>query len=104
MSSCAAPHSSARDARWLELGGRFGRVNSLFYDAVRAQVEFMLPTLEAGRTYTARQICGEGFWALIGILEARQAGMCLRDLVNRGDVTLSHVQRKCKYPRVYRRK
>lgn len=87
-----------------ELGGRFGRVHILFYKAVRLQVKSMIPTLEPGKTYTARQICGDGFWALLGTLEARQAGMCLRDMVDRGLVALLPVRRKGKYPKCYRRK
>lgn len=91
--------------QWLELGGRFGRVHRLFHEAVRIQVETMMTTLEPDRAYTTRDICNEGFWALlIGRLERRQAGMCLRDLVNRGLVALSPVQRngKSKYPLIYR--
>jgi len=90
----------------IHLGGRFGWVHVLFYEAVRLQVEFMIPALEPGKAYTARQICGEGFWARLGTLEARQAGMCLRDLIKRSLVELSPVQRKgkSKYPLQYQRK
>ena len=93
--------------RWHELGGPFGRINGLLYEAVRLQGESVIQTLEPGKAYTARQICGEGFWAkLIGPLEARHVGMCLRDLVNRALVDLSPVQRKgkSKYPLLYQRK
>jgi len=97
--------SAATDGDWLELGGRFGRVHPLFYEAVRRQVEAMIPMLEPGRAYTTRELCGEAFWhLLIGPLERRQAGMCLRDLVDRGLDALVPVTPKGKYPRKYRLK
>jgi len=88
----------------IDLGGPCGRVHADLYDAVRHQVEFMLPTLQRGRAYTTRQICNEGFWDRIGTLEARQAGMCLRDMVNRGVVPLTSVRRKSTYPKRYQLK
>ena len=89
-----------------ELGGPFGRVDALFYEAVRLQVESELWTLEPGNAYTSRQICNEGFWSRLGKLERLQAGMCLRDLVKRGLVELLPVPRKgkSKYPLLYQRK
>lgn len=86
------------------LGGPYGRVQVRFYEEVRRQVEAMIATLEPGKAYTARQICGEAFWAHLGILAARRVGMCLRDLGDRGLVALVPVTPKGKYPRKYRLK
>lgn len=98
------PRGAATGGDWLELGGRFGRVHRRLYEAVRRQVEAMIPMLEPGKAYTARQICGEAFWARLGTLAARRVGMCLRDLVDRGLVALVPAKRKSKYPKKYRLK
>lgn len=90
--------------QWFELGGPFGRVNGLLYEAVHLQVSSVLPELERDKAHTARQICGESFWRRLGNGDRRRAGMCLRDIVNCGSVELTHVFRKSKYPRKYRLK
>jgi hypothetical protein len=50
--------------------------------------------MDRDRSYSTREICGEAFWRLLGKLEKRQAGMCVRHLVKQGAVGLVPVARK----------
>ena len=73
-----------------------------FYNAVRFQVEDAIAELRPGKKYTAKALCGEAFWTLLGTPGLRQqAGRCLAHLVSVGGIRLAFAPSKRKSKRFY---
>ena len=52
-----------------------------FIDSVRLQIEDGLPALHPGARYTAKTLCGGGFWKLLTRGERILAGRCVAHMV-----------------------
>ncbi len=87
---------------YMVLGGEFGTVRKTLYDAVRFQIEEVLPALIPGVSYTARQLAGETFWSELKRGERNRAGHCLSYMVANGILPLAHVMGPHEYSLLYR--
>lgn len=82
-------------------GETFYTVSKAFYDAVRVQVEEIIPATIRGVKYTLEDLCGDEFWHQLGAGEQRMAGRCMADMVCRGLLPLSPAKGKHEYPKLY---
>jgi hypothetical protein len=73
-----------------------------FYDSVYEHVAARLQTLNKGVNYTAKFLCGEGFWAQLRPGEPSLAGRCLAHMVEEGMLPLTPVKSRHEYPMRYR--
>ena len=82
------------------------RVDKKFYDSILVQIKGRLVRLTPGRshTYTAKELCGPGFWMGLSNGECRTAGMCVVNMVELGELPLIPVEMKHEYPKHYQLK
>ena len=79
-------------------------VTKAFYDAIRYQVEDILPALIRSAKYTLKELCGDAFWQQLGAGEQRMAGRCMADMVCRELLPVLFTEGKHEYPLYYRLK
>lgn len=51
------------------------------YNAVRFQVEEVIPAMERGVKYTLEMLCGDAFWRTLSDGDRRKAGRCMAHMV-----------------------
>ena len=56
-------------------------VSAAFYNAIRLQVEEIIPALERGVEYTLEMLCGYAFWRTLSDGERRMAGRCMAYMI-----------------------
>ena len=62
-------------------GHRMFTVSAAFYNAVRLQVEEIIPALERDEIYTLEELCGDAFWGPLTSGECKMAGKCMAYMV-----------------------
>ena len=62
-------------------GNRAYTVPAAFYNAIRLQVEEIIPALERDEIYTLEDLCGETFWGQLTSGERKMAGKCMAYMV-----------------------
>jgi len=77
-------------------------VSAVFFNAVRCQIEEVIPALERGKAYRTEDLCGDAFWKILNDGERRMAGRCVAHMVARGMLPLSFVKTKHEYPKRYK--
>jgi hypothetical protein len=77
-------------------------VSAELFDHVRFAVEYRTPELPRGTELTLEEICGEGFWGLLGNGWKRMAGWCMEHLVANNIVPFVYVESRHEYPRHYK--
>ena len=70
-------------------------------DCVRFQLEGLYWRLDVGKTYTARRMCGEPFWALLCTRERQLIGSCISHLAQVGELPIVKVSEDRCYPNQY---
>ena len=87
--SCAQPDSNTttleqNDMRLIH--GRF--VQQALFNRVSRQVKNRIELLQPGVAYTVKKICGGLFWDQLSSGDQKMAGLCVADLVERGELPL----------------
>ena len=82
------------------------KVDKEFYDSIIVEIRGRLVRFTPGRpyTYTAKELCGPRFWIRLSDGECRMAGMCVVNMVERGELPLIPVKMKHEYPKYYQLK
>ena len=76
-------------------------VSADFYDAVRHQVEDIIPALDPNEIYTLEMLCGDEFWQSFTAGEQKMAGRCMADMVVTHQLPFRFVQGEHEYPKLY---
>jgi hypothetical protein len=87
----------------LNFGGKFGQVSRAFFEAIVAQAELRIPTLQSGELYNAEHLLGVSYWASMTADDCKRAGKCLAVLARHvlPPLTVHKIGRKTsKYYRV----
>jgi len=73
-----------------------------FFSEIRLHLLGRLPGLQPGCVYTAEQLAGKEFWALLDRGEQPLAGRCIAHMVSHQMLPLKFVEGKHEYPKLYR--
>jgi hypothetical protein len=76
-------------------------VAAAFFDAVRYQVEEIIPALDPNGIYTLEVLCGDVFWQRLTAGEQRLAGRCMASMVVNKQLPFRFVQGEHEYPKLY---
>jgi hypothetical protein len=76
-------------------------VSITFYNAIRLQVEEVIPLLDRDEKYTLQMLCGEAFWDPLTEGERRMAGRCMSHMVRNNLLPLRFAESKHEYPKFY---
>ena len=76
-------------------------VSAAFYNAVRHQVDEIIPALTPGWKYKSEWLCGATFWTPLSDGEKRMAGRCIANMVVNGQLQLRFAKSKHEYPKWY---
>ena len=76
-------------------------VSADFYDAVRHQVEDIIPALDPDGIYTLEMLCGNEFWQSLTAGEQKTAGRCMANMVVTNQLPFRFVQGVHEYPKLY---
>lgn len=71
--------------------GRF--VQLALFNRVSRQVKNRIELLQPGVAYTVKKICGGLFWEQLSSGDQKLAGLCVAELVERGELALSSAGR-----------
>jgi hypothetical protein len=71
------------------------------YNAVRYQVEEIIPAVDPDEIYTLEILCGEAFWQSLTAGEQKMAGRCMAHMVITKQLPFRFVQGKHEYPKLY---
>ena len=82
-------------------GDRTYTVSAAFYNAIRHQVEEILPALERDEIYTLEDLCGETFWGLLTSGKRKIAGKCMAYMVASNRLPLRFVGCPHGHPKKY---
>jgi hypothetical protein len=69
-----------------------------FCAQIYAQVAARIPVLYRGAEYRSEQLCGNDYWELLTSGQQKQAGKCIRMLVELGLLPLEIVPKRHEYP------
>ena len=72
-----------------------------FYNAIRRQVEEVIPVLLRDEKYSLEMLCGEAFWNPLTEGECRMAGRCMSHMVRNNLLPLRFAESKHEYPKLY---
>ena len=76
-------------------------VTENFYNAVRYQVDEVIPALIRDMKYTSEMLCGDVFWEPLSDGEKRMAGRCIANMVVSGLLPFDFAMTKHEYPKRY---
>ena len=79
-------------------------VSKEIFDAVRINVDEILPALRPGPKYTTAQLCGDAYWSPLSTADKHSAGMCLFQMVKSRTIGLELATCLHQVPRKYRMK
>jgi len=77
-------------------------IPAALYNAIRLQVEEIIPAMERGVEYTLEMLCGDAFWQTLTDGERRMAGRCLAHMVANKRLPLRFVGCPHEHPKKYR--
>lgn len=56
-------------------------VHEEFFNIIKQQAEKGIPQVNRNEIFTAKKVCGDGFWAVLNNQERRTAGRCMAYMV-----------------------
>ena len=108
MDAAALPDSFESASKgalvYIALHGRYFVLVELIHAVVAQLGDHLHILLDDHRTYTARQLCGEEFWALLCRREKLLVGSCISHLANEGALPFVRINEFKKYPNRYQLK